>query len=108
MSATPRPRVVTLACVFVGFSAFLLLLDLIQALSSWGTIEMQDALQPALTALNDRGLDVTMGELLGTLRWIGLVCVLLLVAATCSPSTPPEATSCHGSAPRCWPSSPAS
>ncbi len=81
MSAAPRPRIVTLACVFVGFSAFLLLLDLIQALTSWGTIEMQDALRPALTALNDRGLDVTMGELLGTLRWIGLACVLLLVAA---------------------------
>ena len=81
MTATPRPRVVTMACVFVGFSAFLLLLDLIQALSNWGTIEMQDGLKPALTALRDNGLDVTMGELLGALRWFGLVCVLLLVAA---------------------------
>ena len=80
MTAAPRPRVVTLACVFVGFSAFLLLLDLIQALSNWGTIEMQDALKPSLGVLRDNGLDVTMGELLGMLRWFGLACVLLLVA----------------------------
>ena len=81
MSATPRPRVVTLACVFVGFSAFLLLLDLIQALSNWGTIEMQDGLKPSLSVLRDNGFDVTMGELLGALHWFGLACVLLLVAA---------------------------
>ena len=81
MNAAPRPRVVTLACLFVGFSAFVLLLYLIQALSNWGTIEMQDALQPTLKQLQDDGLDVTMGELLGTLRWIGMGCVLLLVAA---------------------------
>lgn len=81
MTAAPRPRVVTLACLFVGFSAFVLLLYLIQTLSNWGTIEMQDALQPTLKQLRDDGLDVTMGELLGTLRWIGMGCVLLLVAA---------------------------
>ena len=81
MSATPRPPAVTLACVFVGFSAFLLLLELIQALSEWGTIEMQEGLQPTLATLRERGFDLTMGELLGTLRWVGLVCVLVLVAA---------------------------
>ncbi len=81
MNAAPRPRVVTLACLFVGFSAFVLLLYLIQALSNWGTIEMQDALQPALKELRGDGFDLTMGELLGTLRWIGLGSVLLLVAA---------------------------
>ena len=81
MSATPRPRVVTLACLFVGFSAFLLLLELIQALSDWATIEMQNGLEPALGWLHERGVDMTMGELLGTLRWVGLGCVLLLVAA---------------------------
>lgn len=81
MSATPRPPAVTLACVFVGFSAFVLLLELVQALSEWGTIEMQDSLQPTLTTLRERGFDLSMGELLGTLRWVGLVCVLVLVAA---------------------------
>jgi hypothetical protein len=81
MAATPRPQAVTLACVFVGFSAFVLLLQLIQALTEWGTIEMQDGLQPTLDELRERGFDVTMGELLGTLRWAGLVGVLVLVAA---------------------------
>ena len=81
MSATPRPTAVTLACVFVGFSAFVLLLTLVQALTEWGTIEMQDGLEPTLETLREQGFDLSMGELLGTLRWIGLVCVLLLIAA---------------------------
>jgi len=80
MSATPRPRVVTLACLFAGVSALLLLLYLIQALGDWGSIEMQDALQPSLNQLQDQGIDMTMGELLATLRWFGLGAVLLLVA----------------------------
>jgi len=81
MSATPRPTAVTLACVFVGFSAFVLLLTLVQALTEWGTIEMQDGLEPTLKTLREQGFDLSMGELLGTLRWIGMVCVLLLIAA---------------------------
>ena len=81
MSATPRPPAVMLACVFVGFSAFVLLLELIQALTEWGTIEMQDGLKPTLATLREQGFDLSMGELLGTLRWVGLVCVLVLVAA---------------------------
>jgi len=80
MSAAPRPPAVTLACGFVGFSAFLMLVSLIQALSDWGTIEMQKSLQPTLQAMSERGFDLSMGELLGTLRWMGLGCVLLLVA----------------------------
>jgi len=80
MSAAPRPSAVTLACGFVGFSAFLLLVSLMQALGDWGTIEMQKSLQPTLSSLSDRGFDLSMGELLGTLRWVGLGCVLLLVA----------------------------
>ncbi len=69
-----------MACVFVGLSSFLLLIELITALTSWGTIEMQEALQPSLATLQERGFDVTMGELLAALRWIGLGSVLLLVA----------------------------
>jgi hypothetical protein len=80
MSATPRPRVVTLACLFAGVSALLLLLYLIQALGDWGSIEMQDALQPGLNQLQDRGVEMTMGQLLATLRWLALGAVLLLVA----------------------------
>ena len=80
MTATPRPRAVTLACLFVGVSALLLLLYMIQLLGDWGSIEMQDALQPGLNQVQDRGVDLTMGELLATLRWVGMGAVILLVA----------------------------
>ncbi|MGI9083839.1 MAG: hypothetical protein ACR2FE_00935 [Aeromicrobium sp.] len=81
MKATPRPSAVTMACVFVGLSSFLMLIQLVGALTSWGTIEMQKAVQPALGSLQESGFDVTMGEVLGILRWIGLGTVVLLVAA---------------------------
>jgi hypothetical protein len=81
MSASPRPRVVTVACLFVGVVGFLLLLFLMQALSDWGSIEMQEALQPTLRQAQNAGADLTMGELLATLRWVALGSVLLLVAA---------------------------
>jgi hypothetical protein len=42
---------------------------------------MQDALQPGLEAFQDQNFDMTMGELLATLRWLALGGVLLLVAA---------------------------
>ena len=50
-------------------------------MGDWGSIEMQDALQPGLNQLQDQGIDMTMGELLAALRWFGLGAVLLLVAA---------------------------
>lgn len=80
MKASPRPSAVTMACVFVGISSFLMLMQLMGALTSWGTIEMQKALEPTLTTLQERGFDVTMIELLAALRWVGLSSVVLLVA----------------------------
>jgi hypothetical protein len=69
-----------MACVFVGLSSFLMLAQLIAALMEWGTIEMQKGLEPLLTTLQERGIDLTMGELLGVLRWVGLGSIVLLVA----------------------------
>ena len=80
MKALPRPPAVTMACAFVGISSLLLLLELVQALTTWGTIEMQKGLEPTLTALRDNGFDLTMVELLRILRWVGLTSVLLAVA----------------------------
>ncbi len=80
MKALPRPPAVTMACAFVGISSLLLLLELVQALTAWGTIEMQKGLEPTLTALRDNGFDLTMVELLRILRWVGLSSVLLAVA----------------------------
>jgi hypothetical protein len=69
-----------MACAFVGVSALLMLLELVQALTTWGTIEMQKALQPTLSGLHERGVDMSMAELLGTLRWIALGGVVLVIA----------------------------
>jgi hypothetical protein len=70
-----------MACVFVGLSSFLMLAQLIGALMEWGTVEMQKALEPMLTTLQERGAaELTMGELLTVLRWVGLGSVVLLVA----------------------------
>jgi hypothetical protein len=76
----PRPSVVTLSCVFIGVTAFLTLTDLITALMNWGTVEMQDALRPALRELHRGGLDPTMPELLAVLRWVGLAMVIFVVS----------------------------
>lgn len=76
----PRPSVVTLACVFVAVTAFLTLTELVSALMDWGTVGMQEGLQPLLKGLRLAGADVTTTELLGFLRW----CALLLVPFTVS------------------------
>lgn len=80
MAATPRPPAVTMACVFVGLSSFLMLAQLIGLLTTWGSTEMQDALQPLLRGLGDGGVEMSMPELLRILRWLGLGSILLLVA----------------------------
>ena len=76
----PRPAVVTLSCVFIAVTAFLTLTDLISALLDWGTVDMQDALKPAVREMHRGGLDWTMPELLGVLRWVALGLVLFVVS----------------------------
>jgi hypothetical protein len=73
--------VVTLACVFVAITAFLSLTELISALMDWGTVEMKDALLPALRQLDAGGVSITMTELLRVLRWVGFAMVPYLVSA---------------------------
>jgi hypothetical protein len=81
MSKHPRPSVVTLAGVFIAITAFLGLTELITALTNWGSVEMKDALQPAIRQLDAAGVQVTMTGLLRILRWIGLGLILYLVSA---------------------------
>jgi MFS family permease len=76
----PRPSVVTLACVFIAVTAFLTLTDLIEALMNWGTVDMQDALKPALRELRSSGFDPTMPALLAVLRWVGMGMIIFVVA----------------------------
>lgn len=77
----PRPSVVTLACVFVGITAFLSLTELVTTLTSWGSVDMRDQLRPAIKQLAAGGVDVTMTELLRILRWVALGLVPFMVSA---------------------------
>lgn len=77
----PRPSVVTLAGVFIAITAFLSLTELITVLTDWGSVEMQDAMKPALRELSASGITLTMTELLAIMRWIGLAVIPFLVAA---------------------------
>lgn len=81
MTKQPRPSVVTLAGVFIAITAFLSLTELASSLTSWGTVEMQDQLKPALRQLDAAGFEMTMAELLRILRWVGLGMIPFLVAA---------------------------
>src|SRR5690242_12208234 len=76
----PRPSIVALHCVFIAVTAFLTLTGLIGALMNWGTVDMQDALKPALTELRRAGFDATMPELLAVLRWVGMGMIVFIVA----------------------------
>jgi hypothetical protein len=81
VSKQPRPSVVTLAGVFIAITAFLSLTELISALMDWGSVEMKDALRPALRQIDAGGVDVTMTQLLRVLRWASFAMVLYLVSA---------------------------
>lgn len=77
----PRPSVVTLSCVFVAVTAFLTLTELISALMDWGTVGMQEGLQPLVRGLRAAGTEVTATELLRFLRWCALALVPFSVSA---------------------------
>jgi hypothetical protein len=77
----PRPSVVTLSCVFVAVTAFLTLTELVSALMDWGTVTMQEGLQPLLRSLRATGIGVTATELLHALRWGALALVPFSVSA---------------------------
>jgi hypothetical protein len=73
----PRPQALTLTCVFVGVGCALLLLNLVTALSSWGSIALQDAVRDALEREPARELGLTMDQALDYLRYAAYVGVVL-------------------------------
>jgi hypothetical protein len=77
----PRPSVVTLSCVFIAVTAFLTLTELIAALMDWGTVGMQQGLQPMIRWLRASGTETTTTELLRNLRWCALALVPFTVSA---------------------------
>ena len=71
--STPRPRSVTLACVYGGLGGILAAFSLYGTLQNWGSIEIQESLRSSLEPV---GADAD--AILPILRWI---CMGLLVAA---------------------------
>ncbi|MFO6452594.1 MULTISPECIES: hypothetical protein [unclassified Aeromicrobium] len=75
--STPRPRSVTLACVYGGLGGVLATFALYETLANWGSIEVQEALRSGLEPL---GADPS--AVLPTLRWIVMGLLVCAIAAT--------------------------
>ncbi|SKB07847.1 hypothetical protein [Aeromicrobium choanae] len=75
--STPRPRSVTLACVYGGLGGVLATVALYEALAGWGSIEVQEALRQGLEPL---GADPD--AVLPTLRWVVMALLVGSIAAT--------------------------
>lgn len=73
--STPRPRSVTLGCVYGGLGATLTAVVLFETLQGWGSLEMQEAVTDSLRQV---GVSVDLDSVLRPLRWVVMG---LLVAA---------------------------
>lgn len=79
MSETaPRPRSVTLACVYGGLGGVLTTVVLAQTLSGWGSLEMQETLRSSLEQV---GASVDLDTILPVLRWAVLAMLVGAIAA---------------------------
>ncbi len=78
MAARPaRPPALTLTCVFVGVGCALILIDLVSTLSSWGSIELQDAVRDALAQEPFREAGIGLDQALDYLRYAAYLGVVL-------------------------------
>ncbi|WP_375001771.1 hypothetical protein [Aeromicrobium sp. CTD01-1L150] len=80
--APRRPASVTLACLFVGFSSLLILVNLMSLLGDWGSLSMQEGLESVLETEPLASSSLTMDQLLTWLRIAAQAVVVLAVAAT--------------------------
>lgn len=74
----PRPRSVTLGCVYGGLGGAITAVLLMQTLSNWGSIEMQDALRSGFEKV---GSEVDVDALLTPLRWVVMILLVGSIAA---------------------------
>lgn len=75
----PRPRSVTLGCIYGGLGGVLATVTLFQTLQTWGSLEMQEAVESGLQQL---GASADVETLLPTLRWIAMGLLVAAIAAT--------------------------
>lgn len=76
-----RPRTVTLACVYAGLGASIVLLYLLSVLSNWGSLELQEQWESALEseALVSAGMSVD--SIMDVLWWILTAMVVASISA---------------------------
>lgn len=80
MTVERRPPPVTLACALAGFVGFMVMLNLIEVLSDWGSIELQEAIESALENEVLAGQDLTVAGVLSVLRVALQVLLLASIA----------------------------
>lgn len=80
MTVERRPPPVTLACALAGFVGFMVMLNLIDVLSSWGSIELQESVESALENELLAGRDISLATALSTLRVAAQVLLLASIA----------------------------
>lgn len=79
--AAPRPRSVTLACLYAGLGAAFLFLSLLNVLWDWGSITIQEQVAEALRTQPLSGLGLDLQNVLDALRWVLTAVVIGSIAA---------------------------
>lgn len=69
-----------MACVFVGLTSLIVFASLTSALSSWGSIELQDSVREALADPALDGVNLSVAEVIEWLRRAAYVVVFLSIA----------------------------
>ncbi|RLV54935.1 hypothetical protein D9V41_14045 [Aeromicrobium phragmitis] len=78
--AAPRPRSVTLACLYAGLGAAFLFTSLLSALWDWGSIALQDQIAAVIEEPPLAGFDLDVQTVLEGLRWVMLAGVVASIA----------------------------
>ncbi|MFD1859313.1 hypothetical protein EHW97_02040 [Aeromicrobium camelliae] len=78
--AAPRPRSVTLACLYAGIGAAFLFMSLLSVLWDWGSIALQDQIADVLDQQPLAGLELDVQTVLDGLRWVLLAGVVASIA----------------------------
>lgn len=77
----PRPRSVTLACLYAGFGAAFGFVSLVSLLGGWGSVEMQDQIGDVLSEPPLASSDLSVDYVLDVLRWVAMAGVVACIAA---------------------------
>ncbi|OUZ12894.1 hypothetical protein BHE97_00035 [Aeromicrobium sp. PE09-221] len=78
--AAPRPRSVTLACLYSGCGAAFVFIILVSQLGSWGSVQMQEQIEQLLAEPPLSATSLSVDTTLEWLRWMVLIGVVGTIA----------------------------